>query len=557
MAIIYNGSELPADYDFLMDKWELKSVTGDIKPEKPPFCVFNNSTLALEMLKKHVDKNSKMCLHTDVDVDGIGTTYILKKALENLGSNNHILLINKDKVHGIQQKHVDYFKINPIDLMIITDSSSNEIDIIKQFNCDVLCIDHHDLLHDDLYGKCNDGVHEYIIVNNTIINKNQNRDNLWLRSKNISAFEQLNEYVGDKDMSCGLVVYELLRLYCECFANPKLLENLMLYQWVGITLITDVINTLNERNQWYLYKTSFNMEVEPSLRIMMQAISSFKAKLDKSYIGYTFAPLINKAIRAGASNVALSTIINNPNGILNLHQYAKLQQEVIEKVCNVITVNEDTGARVLLPRKFTQPAISLDTGQFNVSPNYSGVIASRLSGDNGKNAAVYIMENELCRGSFRGKHKNVDYRSYFEKLDNNVYAQGHPGAFGFKLKPDQLKTLMDNISSIEPTGDEKPWLTAGNMTPDEYGKYHITSMEEFKRQGYLWRIAIGNSKVTSNDEINIRVKASDVVLKTTRGKLFIYDVLGMECKAFSLLEGNYFNIYAEYTNEINMFIRKA
>lgn len=557
MSIIHNGSELPSDYDFLMDKWKLKSVTGDIKPEKPSFCVFNNSVLALEMLKKHVDRNSKMCLHTDVDVDGIGTTYILKKALEVLGSNNHLLLINKDKVHGIQQKHVDYFKINPIDLMIITDSSSNEIEIIKKFNCDVLCIDHHDLLHEDLSGKCEDGIHNYVIVNNTIGNSNQEQDNLWLRNKNNLAFEKLDEYIGEKDMSCGLVVYELLRLYCECFANIKLIENLMLFQWVGITLITDVINTLNNRNQWYLDKTVCNMDTETSLRIMMQAINNFKASLDKSYIGYTFAPLINKTIRAGASNVALSTVINNPSEILNLQQYSKLQQEVIEKVCNVESIDNSTCLRVLLPRKFNQPSVSLDIGQFNVSPNYSGVIASKLSGDNGKNAAVYILKNDICKGSFRGKHKGIDYRKYFEKLSKDVYAQGHPGAFGFELKQEQLKYLMDNISSIEPTEEEKPWLTAGNMTPSEYGKYHISSIEEFKRQGYLWRIAIGNSKVNSNDEINIRVKDSDVVLKSTKGKLFIYDVLGMECKAFNLLNGKYFDVYAEYTNEINMFIREA
>ena len=555
MAIIQNGREIPSDYDILMDKWKLKSVTGDIKPEKPPFCVFNNSSIALKMLKKHIDRNSSMCLHTDVDVDGIGTTYILKKTLENLGSNEHLLLINKDKVHGIQQKHVEYFKLNPIDFMIITDSSSNEIDIIKQFNCDVLCIDHHDLAHDDLCGKCNDGIHDYIIVNNTIGNNNQEQDNLWLRSKNISAFENLEDYNGDIDMSCGLVVYELLRLYCECFANPKLLENLMLYQWVAVTLITDVINTLNDRNQWYLDKTMFNMEVESSLKIMMNTITSFKASLDKSYIGYTFAPLINKAIRAGASNIALSTVVNNPQGIMELQPYAKLQQDVVEKVCNVVTVNENTGQRVLNPRKFTQPVIVLDTGQFDVSPNYSGVIASRLGGDNHKNAAVYIMEDNLCRGSFRGRHKGINYRKYFEQYSDDVYAQGHPGAFGFKLRKEQLEQIMNSINAIEPDTDEKPWLTAGNMSPSEYGKYHIKSIDEFKRQGYLWRIAIGNSKVTSDDEIFIRVKACDVVLKHTIGKLFIYDVLGMECKAFKLLSGEYFNIYAEYTNEITLFIK--
>lgn len=555
MAIIHNGETLPADYDILMDKWKLSTVTGDTQAEKPSFCIFNNLSLALQMLKKHIDNNGKMVFHTDVDVDGIGTTYIFKKTLENLGSYNHLLLINKDKIHGIQQKHVEYFKQNTVDLLIITDSSSNEIDIIKQFNCDVLCIDHHELLHNDLSGKCNDGVHDYIIVNNTIDNYNQNIDNLWLRSKNISAFNDIEEYKANADMSCGLVVYELLRIYCECFDNPKLIENLMLYQWVGITLLTDVVNTLNNRNQWYLDKTVMNMDTETTLRVIMTQVNKFKAKLDKSYIGYTFAPLINKAIRAGCGGVALDTVINSPQDIMKLQKYAELQADVVEKVTNVITINQYTGQKVLSPRRFTQEVINFDIGQFDVSPNYSGVIASKLSGDNGKNAAIYIMEDGKCRGSFRGKYQSVNYRKYFSDYDIGIYAQGHPGAFGFKLYKEQLEHLMNNISSVEPTEVKKPWLTAGNMSVDEYGQYHITSMDEFKRQGYLWRIAIGNSKVASNDEITIRVKASDVVLKSTKGKLFIYDVFGMECKAFKILEGKYFELYAEYTNEVNIFIR--
>jgi single-stranded DNA-specific DHH superfamily exonuclease len=556
MAIIYNEQELPAEYDILMDKWKLKCVTNDIEAKKPPFCVFNNTSKLLEKLHYHFTRNSRICFHTDVDVDGIGTTYIIKKAAENLGSTNHLLLINKDKVHGIQQKHANYFNTNNIiDLMIITDSSSNEIDIIKQFNCDVICIDHHELLHNDLYGKCNDGVHEYIITNNTIANSNQEEDNLWLRSRNISAFNNLEDYKGDDDMSCGVVVYELLRLYCECFANPKLLENLRLNQWAGVTLITDVINTLNERNQWYLNSTVFSKDTETSLSIMMHNINKFKATLDKTYIGYTFAPLINKAIRAGASNEALSTLINKPSEISQLNKYAELQKEAIDKVANIVTINETTGQQILNPRKFTQPSILLDIGQFGVSPNYSGVIASRLGGDNHKDAAVYIVDNGLCRGSFRGKYKEVNYRKYFADYNDDIYAQGHPGAFGFRLKYEELEHLMNNIDNIEPIGEQKPWLTAGNMNKEEYGIYHINDIDEFKRQGYLWRIAIGNSKVTSSDEINIRVKARDVVLKSTKGKLFIYDVLGMECKAFKPLTGEYFDIYAEYTNEIELFIR--
>ena len=556
MCIIHNGQLVPDTENILLEKWKYKSVFGEEKAKVPEFCVFNNTAYALDLLKRHIDNNSKIVLHTDVDVDGIGTTYILKKVLENLGSNNHILLINKDKNHGIQEKHVVYFNKNPIDLMIITDSSCNEIDIIKKFNCDVLVIDHHEMVHNDLIGYCHDGVHRYIIVNNTIENTNSEFDNLWLRKRNSQAFLNLSDYKGTQDMSCGLVVYELLRLYCECFANPKLLENLMLNQWVGVTLVTDVINTLNDRNQWYMDSTVFNMDVERTLRTMMANINKFKATLDKSYIGYSFAPLINKAIRAGESAVALHSVINKPDSILELDKYRKMQEEAVDKACYIITTDKVTGLTTKNNRIFNSEYIALDIGKLNINKNYSGVIASRLSGDNNKNCAVYTLtEKGLCKGSFRGRYNSVDYRKYFEDYADNIYAQGHPGAFGFELTKEQLEAIMSTLDSIEPKGKTKPWLTIGNMDASEYGEYHITDFNKFKQLGYIWRIATGNAKVTSTDEVNIRVKASDVSLKYTKGKLFIYDVFGMECKAFKALAGEYFDIYIEYTNEINFYIR--
>lgn len=555
MGIIHNNCEIPPDYDILMDKWELKSVTKDINVDKPPYYVFNNTAKVLEKLHYHYSRNSRIVFHSDVDVDGIGTTYIMKKAANNLGSNNHIYIINKAKEHGIQENQVKYFNINKVDLVVITDSSSNEIELIKQFECDVICIDHHDLLHDDLYGMCNDGVHEYIIVNNTIANNNQEEDNLWLRNKNPSAFENLVDYTGDSAMSCGVVVYELMRLYCECFANPKLIENLKLYQWAGITLITDVIDTLNDRNQWYLNNTISCSEMEPSLKIMMTKLNKYKSVIDKTYIGYTFAPVINKAIRAGASNVALSVVLNNPSDIDKLLVYGEIQDAAVNKVLYNTVKNPDTGVETKIPRTFEGESLVLCTDKYEIGLNYNGVIASRLSGDLHKNAAVYITEDGLCRGSFRGKYKGIDYREYFNQYSEDIYAQGHPGAFGFKLRQEQLDYLMAHISDIEPKGEIIPWLTAGNMPVEARGTYHITDFDDFKRKGFLWRIGIGNSKVTSKDEVFIRVRANDVILKENKGKVFTYSVLGMECKAFKALSGSYFDVYPEFTNELSLFIK--
>lgn len=555
--ILLNGKEEIADStDILLERWKIAEVEGLVDAEKPGYCIFDNLAYALNLLQYHVKKNSTIGLHTDVDVDGVGTTYELNRTLGKLGVSNQLLLINHDKVHGIQQKQLEYFnQNNPVGLLIITDSSSNEIDIIKQFNCDVLCIDHHDLLQNDTLGYCADGKHRYVIVNSTIKNHNFEFDKEWLLGVNPEAFSNITEYTGSDEMSCGLVVYELLRIYCRCFSNEKLLENMMLYQWAGITLITDVINTLNSRNQWYLNKSFFNTDTEQSIKIIMGKINPFKATLDKSFVQYSLAPIINRAIRAGASSEALNIVVNNPSMILDLNKYKPMQEEAINSTVFVTSVNEETGDVTKKERRFTGDSIAFDIGKYNINPNYNGVIASKLQGINNKSVAVYTVIDGIYKGSFRGKCQNINYRKFFESIGKDIYAQGHANAFGFKVTKEQLDKFMTGIVELEPKGKTSEWLTAGRISGDAIGKYHITSMDDFKKLGYLARIATGNAKVNASDEVRIRVSADDVVLKSTTGKVLIYDALGLECKAFEPLKGTYFDVYAEHTNQIDIFIR--
>lgn len=549
--------------DILLNKWKTQSVFNT-EIDKPNFCVFNNIAYAIDLLHEHIRKNNRIAMHTDVDVDGIGTTFILKRTLENLGSHNHILIINRDKVHGIQQKHVEYFNTNRnIDLIIITDSSSNEIDLIKQFECDVLCIDHHDLLHKDLLGFCNDNKHRYVIVNNNIENSNYDFDIKWIISKNPKTFVNCKNYIIEHDMSCALVVYELLRIYCECFGHPDLLENLKLYQWVGITLFTDVINTLNNRNQWYLNKTIFNGDNEITLNILIRTINSYKATLDKSFINYSFAPLVNKTIRAGESSKALDIIVNAPNKILDLTQFNAQQEDAINKATVVEYTDKDTGIKSKASISFPDKNIVYNIDKLGIHPNYCGVIASKLSGAYNKNAAVYITDiNGVCKGSFRGRQRGVGYRQYFEDYSNGIYAQGHPEAFGFRCTLEQLTNIMKNISEIESNTDDREVFSIGNIEYSERGINHIDDILSFKRAGGLFKLAIGNSKVNSRDEIRIKVNTSDITLVDNKGKLLIYNVLGgtenggFQCKAFKAITSKYCYIYLEYSNEIELFLRQ-
>lgn len=525
--------------DLLLEKWKSDIVTGDRKADKPGLLAFNNIIQAVEMLNKHIRANSRIALHCDVDVDGIGSGYVGKSFLTSQGAINTLFLINKDKVHGIQPNHVKYFnEINNTDLLIVLDSSTNEIDLIKQFHCDILVIDHHEVLQSDLYGK---GAHEYIIVNNMVENSKGSEVNEWLKNNNPETTETMVDYVADERMSGAMVLYELLRVYCEAYRTGSVLTNLMLYQWVGITLLSDSIQLVSDRNQWYMENTVHSPYVESCIKVIMTELNQYKATLDKSFISYTFAPTINKAIRAGAGGEALDIIINRPQDITNLHVYKELQAEAIRLCANSSAIYSDD-------------YILKDITHTGVTKPYCGVIAARLCGENIKNTVAFIMNGEVAHGSFRGRRGGVDYRKFFEDYAEDVFAQGHKGAFGFKVDVVRLKDMMSKLKSIEPE-ETRLYLTAGSVPDGVQGKYHIADMDNFKRLGYLWRLAVANSKLSGEEQLNIIGSLLDVELVEQRGKLFVYEVMGLRCKAFEPLNTRLVNIYIEYSKDIEMYIK--
>ncbi|MBO5388577.1 MAG: hypothetical protein J6A59_10615 [Lachnospiraceae bacterium] len=533
--------------NLLYDKWGSKVITGDAEAIKPNYAVFKNTVKAIQLLNKHIQRNSKIAIHCDVDLDGIGSGYILKRVLDYHNCTNQVLLINKDKIHGIQQKHVDFFKTYKIDLLIILDSSSNEIEYIQQFNCDVLVVDHHNVSQDKHDGKTLDGVHEFIIVNNTLENYNFSSEIEWLRNKNADAFKNIDSYEATSDMACGLTIYELLRIYCVCYSNEKLLENLMLFQWVAVTLFTDSVNLLNDRNQWYICNTVSSMQIERSLNIMLHEINRYKQHLSKSYINYEFAPLINKAIRAGAGSEAIDICLNRPQDITQLYKYAELQKQVLQTA-----IKDD---EVYLDNFICKDVTNIDIGQNYSIENYCGVIATRLCGDLNKNTVAYKIKDGKAKGSFRGRYSDVDYRRFFEEYAPGIFAQGHKPAFGFEVDAELLPRIMSKIHEIEPKENEQYYITAGRIDSELRGINHIVDLDSFKKQGLLWRLAIGNSRVASRDELVIIVPLKDVVLSEIRGKVYEYDVLGIKCKSFSPLSSNLVQIYLEYTNNIDCYIK--
>lgn len=538
--MIHCGKEyVDNDLSMLKNKWISETVFGLREAVQQPLCVFNNCVMAIELLLKHIRNCSRVGLHVDVDVDGIGCGVIMSDMLREFGMKNIQYVINKDKVHGIQKVHSKYFnETKSIDLMVIVDSSTNEIDTIKEFNCDVIVIDHHKADQYELSGYCNDGIHRFVIVNSTLDNNDFDSDYYKLCEINKEAFKNAVRIIGTSNMSCGVVVYELMRII-EITLNKKgLLENKRLYQWAGITLYTDSINTLNERNQWYIEKTIRGGVTENRLDTMIGSLGKYKNKITKTFIQFKLAPIINKAIRASAGSQVVDIVMNRPEDFYMLDIYKKNQEEAIKAV---VKDNE----------VFSEEYVIKDIGSYGVSQNYNGVIASKYANMN-KNAVVYTIVGDKLKGSFRGRRKLADYREEF--IRNNIKAEGHETAFGFEANNYvELKNVMANLKNIE-LENSKTYIGIGNVGEIDC-EYLYDSMETLRRNMLLMYIALGNSNVNSIDEIDITVPARMVKMKQAHEKYYVYDVDGVECRAFETLKGQQFKVYAEYTTEIQLFIK--
>lgn len=542
--MLHNGNKTDLSAEkILLEKWKLPEIIGIKEVREPSICYFNNSINALRLLEKHIKNNSKTAIHFDVDFDGIASGFLVYKELVRRKMNKLSLVINKEKEHGIQVKHKDYMNNNGYELLIIVDSSTNEIDTIRKCKCDVLVIDHHESNVKNTFGYCEDNEHLYIIVNSTISSYDFESNYKSINEIESETNKHIEKCTGTQDMSCGLVVYETLRLWYTIYNDANSLDSSSKYQWAAASLLTDQINMINSRNQWYIQKMNRDKTIDETLLQIKDTINKYGNHMDKSYIQFKLAPIINKAIRADAGNEVLNIIMHNPSNISALDIYSAKQKEVMG---SIEKLNKEDGESYIIA----------DITNTNISKNYNGVIASKLCGDNRKNTVCIKKIENQYKGSFRGRGKDFDYRQKF--LDSGIEAEGHPYAFGFKSdSTNKIRlALLECEKDIPYNMHVNHFLSLGNVDNDMLGTYHIESAEEFRKSKILMMLAYGNSNVGSVDEIQVVASTKDLVLKEAKEKFFKYTLLGdIELISFETLHGSNISIYAEYGNDIRLYGR--
>jgi len=521
--------------DAFYKKWGSRIVTGEREVEKPSLLGFRNVEKACDFIHKHVKNGSKGAIHFDVDTDGIFSGYIMHKVLKSLGLVRLRPLINKDKSHGLTNKQVDVLNTLGLDFMVIVDSGSNDIEAIERLNMDVLVLDHHELEHDKLYIR--DGF-EKIIVNNMAENKSVEVINEWIRKVNPKSSLIIEPYIVEDRMSGALVVYETLRVYMEVYGDINVLEDMRLDQCVAVTLYSDVVKMVGDRTQWYVQRLLGVDDIEPTLKILLDGLNGFSRFYSKSFVLFTLSPMINKSIRAGDSSHVLDVILNRPQEVEDLRVNAQKQAEIVERAMRTNIQQYDS-------------FILADISDLGVNRNYCGIIASNMAGTYGKNTVAYLVRDGYAEGSFRGRDGLADYKGVFNSIDEVTYGRGHKGAFGFRAHISKLPEIMEKLESVEGISSKR-YLTLGSIEP---GEYHIEDVNKFKKDYELMKLAVGNSRVSSEEQILINIVKDDVMLVEKVGNVWYYSVCGLRCKAFEDIYTSECTVYVEFQDNIEIYLR--
>ena len=522
---------------------------GNKKPEAPEIVRFLNIEKAAKILYRHIVAGSTIGIHTDVDMDGVGSCYIFRNWLLSCRPDLTVdCWINKRKQHGIDDSKVAAFNTTgKYDLLIILDSSTNEVESVKKLTCDCIVIDHHevDIPINELIGNTAG------ITTKPDIFSDEYKKHPDVKIERCCEYVILNSLVDNPDgyeasdtMSAGLATYEFLRFFQDYFSLPyNVLEALKLYQWAVITLFTDKMNNDHPRNIYYIQLARGMSEKESGLSQMLHSLNCESLYISKSDINFTLAPTFNTAIRTGHSAEAINLALRESGQVIKLRDYRAIQQNALLGFDENINLNE----------KYVTKDITKETIEDELFSNYTGLIAMKLLDKFNRTALVYqIVGDNIAKGSFRGLLDSLDYRQLISDL--GYVSQGHKTAFGFEIPVSELDTVMQYLAKQEEaTNQEAFYLTAGNVK--NRGKHHIDDIADFRATGNLWKLGILNSILSS--DTNIVISSDDLEFRAvnTKGNYYTYNLKGITVHSFEEITTPLADMYVEFQDNLKIYIR--
>jgi single-stranded-DNA-specific exonuclease len=384
---------------------------------KNPFYKTKDFLQGCELLNKNLNRQNKILIIGDYDVDGCMSTSLLVNFLKKKSARVNFFIPDRFKDGYGANKDLIKILIKQFDpdLIIFLDCGSNSyeaIEYIKTKKIESLIIDHH------------------------------NTSNPYPRANVFINPKKKGEYNNFDYLCTTFLTYLFIDLYIKLNKEKILLEQELIY--VLLATVADVmpirgINKILSKQILSKFDSDKNFIIKNILKYL-----NIKKKLELNELGYKIAPLINAAGR-----------LSNANQIVELFT-TESSNRILEILKNICKLNEK---RKLIERKIID---DLELEKLNdkngilfiYKPNLHegliGIIASRIKDYFNKPCLVLTNSNNILKGSARST-TDFNIGELIQKtcqLGITLNGGGHNLAAGLSLKKSKLNDLKKFINKI-------------------------------------------------------------------------------------------------------------
>jgi single-stranded-DNA-specific exonuclease len=387
---------------------------------------------AVERIQTAFEKEEKILVYGDYDVDGTTSVATLYQFLKDLSPNIDYYIPHRYKEgYGISKIGIDFAKENGFNLIISVDCGIKSTELIayaKDLGMDFVICDHH--------------LPDPIIPPAVAI----------LNPKQIDCTYPFKELCG-----CG-VVFKLITALAETYQLPS--ESYLQYLDLVMTAIAaDIVPVVDEnRTLSFFGLQKINDNPCNGLKAILEQSKQI-LPIKMSSLVFTVSPRINAAGRMDDAKKAVQLFIEKD--LINARAIASLlQQDNLDRREADSTITEEALAQIENDPNHSQKKSSV-VFQAHWHKGVVGIVASRLIERYYKPTIVLTQSGEVIAGSARSVQGFNLYEALHACREHLLGYGGHFAAAGMTLAVDQLEAFKE---AFEKSVAER--ITEEQLTPE-------------------------------------------------------------------------------------------
>ncbi|EAK0455352.1 single-stranded-DNA-specific exonuclease RecJ [Campylobacter upsaliensis] len=434
---------------------------------------------AANRIKEAIEKNEKVAIVGDYDVDGIISCVILSEFFDDIGFDYSVKIPNRFKDgYGLNEEIIN--ELEDIKVIITVDNGIAALEaakLCKERGIDLIITDHHTPL-------------QTLPEAYAIINPKQKECNF----PNIEI--------------CGAQVawYLIAALKEVCKLKYDMCKFLEL---LAIAIIADMME-LRDLNRACVRRgiECINKSKRAAFRVMKQYYQKDKFAIDN--IGFLIAPLINSAGRMDDASVSYKFLHTK-----DLNKAMHYLEQIIS--FNESRKDEEKQLFEESLRQIDEKQSCVIVGGEEWHEGVLGIVASRLAKHFKKPSFVFSINEDKLKGSARSVGK-IDILNLISKANSYLKNYGgHKGAAGLSLELKDYENFKNLIQKESALIDKEEFLDTeevlGVLEPSEIDFEMLEILESFEPFGYknprpyfvLENLKVKNKKLLGKEKKHLKL----------------------------------------------------